>query len=49
MKERNNRMGCELWIGCNNHNWVNFYSSKGGNIYYEYFDPKNYRKDLVPQ
>ena len=47
MRERDNRMGCELWIGCNNHNWVNFHSSEGGNIYYEYFDPINYRKDLL--
>jgi hypothetical protein len=47
MKERDNRMGCELWVGCNNHDWINFYSSEGGNIYYEYFDPQKYRKDLL--
>ena len=47
IKERDNRMGCELWIGVNPHNWYNFYSSKGGNIYQEYFNPKEYRKDLV--
>jgi hypothetical protein len=47
MKERDNRMGCELWIGQNIHNWINLYPSKGGNIYQEYFDPKEYRKDLA--
>jgi len=47
MKERDNRMGCELWIGSIPHNWVNFYQSEGGIIYHEYFDPKNYRKDLA--
>lgn len=46
MKERDNRMGCELWIGSMPHEWVNFYPSKGGNIYYENFDPQDYRKDL---
>ena len=46
MKERDNRMGCELWIGAAEHDWINFYSGEGGVIYHEYFDPKNYRKDL---
>lgn len=46
MKERDNRMGCELWIGENPHFWKNLYSAKGGNIYSEYYDPKDYRKDL---
>ena len=46
MKERDNRMGCELWIGNNMHNWVNFQSPQEGNMYHSYFDPKNYRKDL---
>ena len=46
MKERDNRMGCELWIGHHPHVWSNFWSSKGGNAYQEYFDPKDYRKDL---
>jgi hypothetical protein len=46
MKERDNRMGCELWIGQKPHNWINLHASKGGDIYYEYFDPKEYRKDL---
>ena len=46
MKERDNRMGCELWIGSIEHDWINFYSGKGGVIYHEYFDPRDYRKDL---
>tara|TARA_R110000822_G_scaffold71096_1_gene171504 strand:+ start:1889 stop:2584 length:696 start_codon:yes stop_codon:yes gene_type:complete len=46
MKERDNRMGCELWIGCIEHNWVNLYDKQYPDIYHEYFDPKNYRKDL---
>ncbi len=46
MKDRDNRMGCELWIGTGNHYWKNLYPAKGGNIYDEYYDPKEYRKDL---
>lgn len=46
MKERDNRMGCELWVGSSEHDWVNLYQSKGGLIYHEYFDPKDYRRDL---
>ena len=46
IKERDNRMGCELWIGTGDHWWRNLYPAKGGNIYTEYYDPKDYRKDL---
>jgi hypothetical protein len=46
MKERDNRMGCELWIGTGLNWWKNLYQAKGGNIYREYYDPKEYRKDL---
>lgn len=46
MKERDNRMGCELWIGTGDHYWRNMYPAKGGVIYEEYYDPKDYRKDL---
>jgi hypothetical protein len=49
MKFRDNRMGCELWIGQQAHTWANFWSSKGGSVYQEYFDPKEYRKDLDTQ
>ena len=51
MKERDNRMGCELWVGSKPHKWVNYYNppSEGKNIYQFYFDPKNYRKDLATQ
>lgn len=47
MKLRDNRMGCELWIGSEPHNWLNLYPAHGGEIYYEYYDPKEYREDLV--
>jgi len=46
MKPRDNRMGCELWVGENPHTWINFWGSSGGNMYQEYFNPKDYRKDL---
>jgi hypothetical protein len=46
MKDRDNRMGCELWIGTGNNYWKNRYPSKGGNPYEEYYDPKEYKKDL---
>ena len=46
MKLRDNRMGCELWIGQGSHSWINFWDSQGGSMYKEYFDPKDYRKDL---
>jgi len=45
MRERDNRMGCETWVGSEPHWWVNTYPSSGGNVYHEYFDPKVYRKD----
>jgi len=46
MKDRDNRLGCELWIGTGSHRWRNLFKSKGGNIYHEYYNPKEYRKDL---
>jgi hypothetical protein len=46
MKLRDNRMGCELWICAKPHNWLNLFPAHGGEIYYEYYDPKDYRKDL---
>jgi len=40
------RIEAELWIGKTFHHWCNFYDNKGGNVYLDKYDPKEYREDL---
>lgn len=40
------RIEAELWIGKNTHHWVNFHFNKGGNVYLDEYNPKEYRDDL---
>ena len=46
MRKRDNRMGCETFIGSVGCYWLNLHLNSGGDVYDEYFDPKSYRKDL---
>ena len=47
MRERDNRMGCETWVGSGGCYWINLHLNSGGDIYDEFFDQKHYRKDLA--
>jgi len=40
------RIEAELWIGKNQHHWVNFYPINRENVYLNEYNPKEYRDDL---
>jgi len=48
LKPLDNRLDCEKWIGMGPHTWRDVYNApEKRSLYLEYFDPKEYRKNLA--